>query len=304
VNALVLRDSIVEVGPTLRLWVIQDANWNVVALVNASGSVVERFDYTPFGSVTQLNPAGTAYTGANYNWVYLWQGGRLDTVTGNLQFEARDYSPVLMRWMTNDPIGLGGGDPDLYRIENNDPIDNTDPTGLYAEPKDPEMASQEAKDFIKNVLPQFIEQLKDAAKNTGKLERGGFILKSKDGKTFTFVELKSKETTGGSHHREWFPGSDGKAKGGRIKQCENGVLDLDKKGGKVDNNNTIQVGWHTHPAFPDGEAPPSERDGTAAKKESLIEVVVQYNPETKEWSISIVDTDGKYFEYIPPKEKK
>jgi RHS repeat-associated protein len=130
VNALVLRDSMVEVGPTLRLWVIQDANWNVVALVNASGSVVERFDYTPFGSVTQLNPDASAYTGTNYNWVYLWQGGWLDTVSGNLHFGARDYNLVLMRWMTNDPIGLWGGDPSTYRTEGNDVTGAVDPSGL------------------------------------------------------------------------------------------------------------------------------------------------------------------------------
>jgi RHS repeat-associated protein len=130
VNALVLRDSIVEVGPALRLWVIQDANWNVVALVNASGSVVERFDYTPFGSVTALNPVGGAYTGTNYNWAYLWQGGRLDSVTGNYRFGLRDYSPVLMRWTTNDPIGLWGGDPDTYRAEGNDVTNAVDPNGL------------------------------------------------------------------------------------------------------------------------------------------------------------------------------
>jgi RHS repeat-associated protein len=120
----------VEVGPTLRLWAIQDANWNVVALVNNAGSVVERFDYTPFGSVTQLNPNGSAYTGTNYNWVYLWQGGRLDTVTGNLQFRARDYSPVLMRWTTIDPIGLWGGDVNTYRTEGNDVVDTLDPSGF------------------------------------------------------------------------------------------------------------------------------------------------------------------------------
>ena len=38
---------------------LQDANWNVVALVNSSGSVVERYDYTPFGRVTIMNGSYT-----------------------------------------------------------------------------------------------------------------------------------------------------------------------------------------------------------------------------------------------------
>jgi RHS repeat-associated protein len=133
VNALILRDSMVEVGPALRLWVIQDANWNVVALVNSSGSVVERYDYTPFGQATALNPDGTAWSGsAEYNWIYLFQGGRLDTVTGNYQFGARDYSPVLMRWTTNDPIWLAAGDANTYRTEGNSPVDELDPRGYQS----------------------------------------------------------------------------------------------------------------------------------------------------------------------------
>ncbi len=72
-----------------------------------------------------------AYNGSlNTNWIYLWQGGRLDTITGDYQFGARDYNPVLMRWMTNDPIGLGGGDPNTYRMERDDVTSVVDPTGL------------------------------------------------------------------------------------------------------------------------------------------------------------------------------
>jgi len=129
VNALVFRDTLASDSPTARIWVIQDANWNVTALV-LSSSVIERFDYTPFGAVTALNAAGTgAYSGSSYNWVYLWQGGRLDAITGNLQFGFRDYSPVLMRWTTNDPDGLWGGNPNTYGMEGNGVIGALDPNG-------------------------------------------------------------------------------------------------------------------------------------------------------------------------------
>jgi len=132
VNALVLRDSLVSDSPSERLWVIQDANWNVVALVNNSGTVVKRYDYTPFGQVTALNSDGTAWSGSSEydNWVYLSQGGRLDAVTGNYQFGARDYNPALERWTTNDPLGLAAGDPNTYRTEGNDVTSAVDPTGF------------------------------------------------------------------------------------------------------------------------------------------------------------------------------
>ena len=59
---LVLRDSnsgggnlgITGSGLGLRLYALQDANWNVVALVSTSGTVQERFWYTAFGTATAL----------------------------------------------------------------------------------------------------------------------------------------------------------------------------------------------------------------------------------------------------------
>ena len=64
VNDLVLRDratggsgdlGINDSGLNERLYVIQDANWNVVAIVNTSGAVQERFTYTTYGNATVLH---------------------------------------------------------------------------------------------------------------------------------------------------------------------------------------------------------------------------------------------------------
>jgi YD repeat-containing protein len=56
VDAMVLRDQLYSNG-TLeeRLYVQQDANWNVTGLVSTSGSVVERYVYDPYGTVTVLS---------------------------------------------------------------------------------------------------------------------------------------------------------------------------------------------------------------------------------------------------------
>jgi hypothetical protein len=53
----VLRDRDTNGDGTLdeRLWVVQDANYNVVALPDNSGNVVERYAYDSFGQVTVLN---------------------------------------------------------------------------------------------------------------------------------------------------------------------------------------------------------------------------------------------------------
>src|SRR6266851_10040651 len=84
VDALILRDRSTQNNGTLdeRLWVQQDANWNVAALVNSSGSVVERYIYDPYGQVTYLNASWSTISGSAYAWIYVSQGRRLDTVTG------------------------------------------------------------------------------------------------------------------------------------------------------------------------------------------------------------------------------
>src|SRR5260221_14114017 len=71
-NSLVLRDRSTAHNGTLdeRLWVQQDANGDVTALVNGSGSVVERYVYDPYGVVTYLNASwstlGSRAYAANY----------------------------------------------------------------------------------------------------------------------------------------------------------------------------------------------------------------------------------------------
>jgi YD repeat-containing protein len=64
VDALIERD----VGGQ-RLYVLQDANFNVTSVVNASGVVQERYVYDPYGKVTFLNPNWGTLTGSSVGWV-------------------------------------------------------------------------------------------------------------------------------------------------------------------------------------------------------------------------------------------
>ncbi len=131
VNAMVLRDNFTGVNPS-RLYALQDANYDTVALVNTSGTVMERYDYTPYGTVTVLNPNGNPVSGntSAFGWRYLFQGGRVDTVTGWYGFMNRDYIPAEGRWAERDPLGLEAGDPNLFRYEGSSPTDALDPSGL------------------------------------------------------------------------------------------------------------------------------------------------------------------------------
>jgi RHS repeat-associated protein len=127
-DALIDRDT-----PSQRLYVQQDANFNVTGLVDTSGNVQERYIYDPYGSVTILAPNWSTRGTSSFGWVFLHQGGRLDNATGLYNYRNRDYSPSLGRWITDDPTGFRAGDLNLYRYEANDSINRLDPLGLLSD---------------------------------------------------------------------------------------------------------------------------------------------------------------------------
>ncbi|AGA25127.1 RHS repeat-associated core domain-containing protein [Singulisphaera acidiphila] len=133
VDALVLRDrdaggldGILEE----RLYVQQDANWNVTAITDKTGAVVERYIYDPYGQASVLAANWTALGLSAYGWVYLHQGGRYDGVSALYSFRHRDYSATLGRWTSQDPLKFRAGDTNLFRYTFGNPITFNDPTGL------------------------------------------------------------------------------------------------------------------------------------------------------------------------------
>jgi len=59
-------------------------------------------------------------------------GGIYDRDTGLLRFGARDYDTETRRWTAKDPIRFGGGDANLYRYVDGNPISRTDPLGVWS----------------------------------------------------------------------------------------------------------------------------------------------------------------------------
>jgi len=131
VDALILRDRDADndSSHTLeeRLYAQQDQNYNVTALIDTSGAVVQRFVYGPYGDVTILDVNWSTASNA-YDWRYLHQGGRYEWVTGLYHERARDRTPTLGRWLQNDPAGDVNG-LNLYVMEGNQPTGRTDPSG-------------------------------------------------------------------------------------------------------------------------------------------------------------------------------
>jgi len=137
VDAMIARDRDPDSNGSLeeRLYAVHDANFNVVALLDTSGNVVERFAYDAFGVFSVLTPAWGARGSSSYAWNYLHQGSRWDADGGLYSRRRREYSPTLGRWIQNDPIGFQAGDINLYRITANNSIIFSDPSGLVTHDK-------------------------------------------------------------------------------------------------------------------------------------------------------------------------
>jgi len=99
---------------------------STIGLVNSSGSLATQFSYEPFGAVTASGSAST--------YPYLFAGMEYDEGTGLYHTPARYYSPRLQRFLSEDPLGLGGGDVNLLAYVANDPVNATDPSGLQVMP--------------------------------------------------------------------------------------------------------------------------------------------------------------------------
>jgi len=106
-------------------WYLADRLETIRDIVNASGTVIDHIEYDNFGKVTSETNPGFGdrfkYTGREY-----------DAATGLYYFRARYYDPGQGRFISQDPIGFGGNDFNLYRFVHNSPTNATDPSGNSA----------------------------------------------------------------------------------------------------------------------------------------------------------------------------
>ena len=98
---------------------LQDALGSTIALVDSSGNVMTTYAYDPFGNTTF---SGTANTNA------FQYTGRENEGTGLYFYRNRYFSPLLGRFVNEDPAGNG---INFYAYAGNDPIDFSDPFGLW-----------------------------------------------------------------------------------------------------------------------------------------------------------------------------
>jgi RHS repeat-associated protein len=91
--------------------------------VDSSGGLLNHIVYDSYGQVvSQSNPSVDVRYG--------YTGRDLDPESGLNYYRARYYDAATGRFISEDPIGFGGDDANLYRYVLNSPIKLTDPFGL------------------------------------------------------------------------------------------------------------------------------------------------------------------------------
>lgn len=102
-----------------RSYFLTDALGSTVALADTGGSVIQKYQYDPYGNTT-----GTAGTTNPYQYT-----GRENDGLGLYYYRARYYSPGMGRFISEDPLGFGGGQSNFYAYVGGNPLSYIDRTG-------------------------------------------------------------------------------------------------------------------------------------------------------------------------------
>jgi RHS repeat-associated protein len=125
VDELICRD---DTTPQ-RLYVCQDANFNVTAITDTSGSVVERYVFEPYGNRTAMDASWSVISYTAYEWAIAHQALMLDTESQLANNRSRYLHLTLGRYISRDFIRYFGG-LNLFEYVGGRPSINLDPLGV------------------------------------------------------------------------------------------------------------------------------------------------------------------------------
>ena len=134
IDDLIVRDRDTNDDGSLdeRLYAMQDANWNVTAIVDSTGAAQERYNYSAYGVPTFLTSTFGSRALSSFDWETLYCGYCYEANIGLFHVQNRAYSPTLGGWVQRDPLGLVAGS-NLYGYVGNAPLLRIDPSGLIFE---------------------------------------------------------------------------------------------------------------------------------------------------------------------------
>jgi RHS repeat-associated protein len=113
-----------------------DELYNVMAITDPCGIVVERYEYQDYGEPSFFDSSGGPIGGSSIGNPYLFTGRRYDPETGLYYYRTRYLEPLAGRFTSRDTIGIWGdlgnlGNGTAY-VGNRSPTDN-DPSGRWGE---------------------------------------------------------------------------------------------------------------------------------------------------------------------------
>jgi RHS repeat-associated protein len=145
---------------------------STVAITDMSQAVVNSYAYDPFGQILGQQEAITQ------PFKFVGQYGVMAEPNGLYYMRARYYDPSVGRFISEDPLGFGGGDVNLFAYARNNPVSRIDPFGL--KPGDPfATADAAALDAIDFIMPRSISD---------NLEYGGWVYYNSENGYYSYTE--------------------------------------------------------------------------------------------------------------------
>jgi RHS repeat-associated protein len=114
-----------------------DASGHCTLLTDGQGNIKEQYYYDAFGLPRFYDAAGTYIGYSQHGNRFLFTGREWLSDLHLYDYRNRLYQPELGRFLQPDPKEFAAGDYNLYRYCHNDPVNNTDPMGLFT-PGQPE----------------------------------------------------------------------------------------------------------------------------------------------------------------------
>ena len=109
--------------------VVQDGNWNTIAICDTTGSVGERYAYSAYGAPVFMTGAGVVQSASTIGFETLYAGYRWDNPAPQMYYvRNRFLLPQIGSWNKRDPLGYVDG-MGLYVYASDSPTVLLDPLG-------------------------------------------------------------------------------------------------------------------------------------------------------------------------------